>query len=150
MNTSLALRITVFHTKKGEEKGSMTFIKYLEAHLLLNEVAFIEIKVNSSNAYHAKVTVHFVLYHITFITKSRNKNLLTLLYNRLSISDEEILVTPNEFNAYKFFFPTSNYTIQELVLLKLSDQLKVFHFHEKIEMLIETVTARRINFITFL
>ena len=89
MNTSLALCITVFHTKKGEEKGSMTFIKYLEAHLLLNEVAFIEIKVNSSNAYHAKVTVHFVLYHITFITKSRNKNLLTLLYNRLSISDEE-------------------------------------------------------------
>ena len=52
----------------------MTFIKYLEAHLLLNEVAFIEIKVNSSNAYHAKVTeVHFVLcvilYYITFITK---------------------------------------------------------------------------------
>ena len=89
MNTSLTLRITVFHTKKGEEKGSMTFIKYLEAHLLLNEVAFTEIKVNSSNAYHAKVTVHFVLYHITFITKSRNKNLLTLLYNRLSISDEE-------------------------------------------------------------
>ena len=73
MNTSLTLRITVFHTKKGEEKGSMTFIKYLEAHLLLNEVAFIEIKVNSSNAYHAKVTVHFVLcvilYYITFITK---------------------------------------------------------------------------------
>ena len=77
MNTSLALCITVFHTKKGEEKGSMTFIKYLEAHLLLNEVAFTEIKVNSSNAYHAKVTVHFVLYHITFITKSRNKNLCT-------------------------------------------------------------------------
>ena len=53
----------------------MTFIKYLEAHLLLNEVAFIEIKVNSSNAYHAKVTeVHFVLcvilyYIVTFITK---------------------------------------------------------------------------------
>ena len=85
---SRSLGITVFHTKKGGEKG-MTFIKYLEAHLPLNEVAFIEIKVNSSNAYHAKVTVHFVLYQITFITKSRNKNLLTLLYNRLSISDEE-------------------------------------------------------------
>ena len=67
----------------------MTFIKYLEVHLPLNEVAFIEIKVNSSNAYHAKVTVHFVLYHITFITKSRNKNLLTLSYNSLSTSDEE-------------------------------------------------------------
>ena len=66
------------------------------------------------------------------------------------VIDDPILVTPNEFNADKFFFPTSNYTIQELVLLKLSDQLKVFHFHEKIEMLIETVTARRINFITFL
>ena len=78
-----------FSYQKEEEKGSMTFIKYLEAHLLLNEVAFTEIKVNSSNAYHAKVTVHFVLYHITFITKSRNKNLLTLSYNSLSISDEE-------------------------------------------------------------
>lgn len=57
-----------------------------------------------------------------------------------------------QFKADNFFsnqFPTSNYTIQRLVLLTLLPT-KSFSFSQKIEMLIETVTARRINFITFL